>query len=240
MATQPDIAVVPPCIEIAALGALPQIPLLGGAQLNAFVDIAGGTPTDCKLKFNLLVQLGPLFASMACLFKILNVISALKNFVSAATDPMKLPSAVPAMLDAIAQLETCIPALQIPNIIAMIKHILLLIIGFIECVLEQVDSVLKFKLTLDFDGAQGNPVLLRSLTCASDSADASLGNSLSALQPLQFLMTVVTMLIGITGQSIQLPDLSAVTTDVASVETTVASLESALGALQSIVETLPG
>jgi hypothetical protein len=240
MATQPDITIAPPCIEIAPLGALPQIPLLGGAQLNAFIDIAGGTPTDCKLKFNLLLQLGPLFASMACLFKILNVISALKNFVSAASDPMKLPSAVPAMLDAIAQLETCIPALQIPNLIAMIKHILLLIIGFVECVLEQIDSVLKFKLTLDFDGAQGNPTLLRALQCASDSADASLGNTMSALQPLQFLMTVVTMIAGITGSSINLPDFSTVSTDVAEIESTVASLESAMQALQSVVETLPG
>ena len=32
----------------------------------------------------------------------------------------------------------------------------------VECVLEQIDSVLKFKLTLDFDGAQGNPALLRA------------------------------------------------------------------------------
>src|ERR1039458_9589603 len=103
------------------------------------------------------------------------------------------------MLDTIAQLETCIPPLQIPNIIIMIKHILLLILGFIECVLEQIDSVLKFKLTLDFDAAQGNPALTKALTCASRSADAALGNTMSALQPLQFLMTIVSMLAGIAG-----------------------------------------
>ena len=49
MATQPDISIELPCIEIDPLGSLPQIPLLGGAQVNAFVDITGGTPTSCKL-----------------------------------------------------------------------------------------------------------------------------------------------------------------------------------------------
>jgi hypothetical protein len=233
MATQPDLAIALPCVELKSLGELPQIPLLGGAQVNAFVDIAGGTPTDCKLNFNLLVQLGPLFASMACLFKVLAVISALKDFVS---NPLK----VEGVLKAISDLETCIPPLQIPNIVIMIKHILLLILGFIECVLEQIDSVLKFKLTLDFDGAKGNPTLTKALTCASNSADAALGNTMSSLQPLQFLMTIVSMLAGIAGQSLELPDFSSVTADVSAIEGTVSNLENAVQSLQSIVQSLPG
>ena len=96
-----------PCIELPVLGDLPKIPLLGGAELNAFIDVSGPPPSDCKLNFNLLLQLGPLFGSMACLFKILNVIAKLAAFVKAMT-----PSSVPPFKDlpaAIPDLATAIP-----------------------------------------------------------------------------------------------------------------------------------
>jgi len=240
MATQPDPLVELPCIEIEPLGALPQIPLLGGGRLTALVDIAGGAPTQCKLNFNLLGQVGPLFASMACLFKILNVIAELKKFASVVSDPAELPSAVSSLVAAIDELQTCMPPLQIPAIIAMIKHVLMLVAGVVDCVLQQIDVIQKFKRSLDFNGARGNPTLTKVLTCASNSADAALGNALTALQPLQYQMTVVSMLAGIAGQSFALPDFGAFSTEVASVESTVAKLQGASGALRSIVASLLG
>ena len=58
---------------------IPAISLLGGAELRGFLDFSAGAPTDCKLTFNLLLQLAPLLASMACIFKILKAITALAD-----------------------------------------------------------------------------------------------------------------------------------------------------------------
>ncbi|MFC5741347.1 hypothetical protein [Dyella tabacisoli] len=235
-----DTSAAIPCIELKALSGIPTIPLLGGAELNAFVDLASGPTSDCKLNLNLLIQLGPLFASMACLFKILNVISKIKDFASAVPDPTKLATSVPKLLDAIAQLEGCIPALQIPNLIAMLKHILLLIINILLCFLTQVDSILKFKLSINMDGTDDNPVLKDTLICASNSADAAMSNAMSSLKPLQSLMMIIGIIAGLTGQSLDLPDFSAIAGGANDIEKTVSSIKSAVQGLKGIVDSLPG
>lgn len=229
-----------PCVELSELGDLPSIPLLGGAQLNAFVDIASGPPTDCKLNLNLLIQLGPLFASMACLFKILDVISKIKDVATAAPNPVSVMEAVPKLIQSITKLEACIPALQIPNLLAMLKHILLLIINILLCFLSQIDSILKFKLSLNFDAAQDNPALLETLTCANNSADAAMKNAMSSLQPLQALMMVIGIIGGLIGQSLELPDFSAIPKEIEQIEQTVSSVKSAVQGLKGIVNSLPG
>lgn len=237
-----DITVAPdiPCVELNPLGGIPRIPLLGGAELNAFVDVAGSAPTDCKLSFNLLLQLGPLFASMACLFKILDVISKLKDFATSVSDPGKLPTAVTGLVGAIDKLSGCIPAMQIPNLLAMLKAILLLILRFLHCVLEQIDGILKFRAGIDFGAAEGNPALHDTLTCAQNSADAAMANLMLSLKPLQALMQVVQLIAGIAGKSFSLPDFNAIAEGAGDVEQTVATLKSAVQGLEGIVESLPG
>jgi hypothetical protein len=231
-----------PCVELPTISDLPKITLLGGAELNAMMDVASGPPTDCKLAFSLLLQLGPLFGSMACLFKILNVISKLKDFANAATSPpfQKLPGTVPALVGAITDLETCIPPLQIPNLLKMLKAILLLILNYLACVLEQIDSILKFRATIDLSSASDNPALLESLTCAQKSADAAMGNMMLSLKPIAPLMLVVKMIAGIAMPSLQIPDLASISAEGSDVEKTVAGLESMVKTLRDLVQTIPG
>jgi hypothetical protein len=230
-----------PCIELPKISEMPKITLLGGAELNAFMDVAGSPPTDCKLAFSLLLQLGPLFGSMACLFKILNVISKLKDFVDAAKPPFpKLPGTIPALIGAITDLETCIPALQIPNLLKMLKAILLLILNYLACVLEQIHSILKFRATIDLSSASGNPALLESLTCAQANADAAMGNVMLSLKPIAPLMLVVKMIASIAMPSLQIPDLASISAEGSDVEKTVAGLESTIKTLRDLVETIPG
>lgn len=237
-----DITIAPeiPCVELPKLGELPKIPLLGGAELNAFIDVAGGAPTDCKLTFNLLVQLGPLFASLACLFKILDVIGKISDFATAVPDPVKLGKAVPALVGAIADLQSCIPPLQIPNLLRMLKAILMLILNFLACVLEQIDSVLKFRATIDLDGAADNPALLKTLTCAQNTADAAMGNVMASLKPIAPLMNVVKLIAGIAMPGLALPDLASLSAEGSDVERTVASLESTVKSLRDVVASIPG
>jgi hypothetical protein len=230
-----------PCVELPKITDMPKITLLGGAELNALMDVAAGTPTDCKLNFSLLLQLGPLFASMACLFKILNVISKLKEFVDAASPPFtKLPGTIPALIGAITELETCIPPLQIPNLLKMLKAILLLILNYLACVLEQIHGILKFRATIDLSSAGDNPALLESLKCAQNSADVAMGNVLLSLKPLAPLMLVVKMIAGIAMPSLQIPDMASLSAEGSDVEKTVAGIESMVKTLRDLVQTIPG
>jgi hypothetical protein len=141
-----------PCIELPTIPEIPAISLLGGAELRGFLDFSAGAPTDCKLTFNLLLQLAPLLASMACIFKILKAITALADGIQ---DPKKIPS-IPG---AITDLAKCIP---VPGIefYLMIKGILSLVVRFLSCFIDSLESILKFQATIDLSAADGNPVLI--------------------------------------------------------------------------------
>lgn len=230
-----------PCIEIPKIPEIPSIKLLGGAEIRGFLDFSQGSPTDCKLVFSLMVQLSPLLASMACLLKMLNVIGKLKDFVDAvpSLNPVKIGNAVPALIDAIAELSGCIPAFAIPQIIIMIKGILSLIINFLICFLSQLDSILKFQATINLDAAQGNPVLEASLICAKKNAETATQNLMKSLEPLQPILDMVTIVAGIAGQSISLPNLSGIS---ASQDLTqvITPLHDAVGTMKQVIDSLPG
>jgi hypothetical protein len=234
-----------PCIEIKPLGDLPSIPLPGGAQINPFIELGGPQPSDCKLSFNLLLQLGPLFASMGCLLKILNVLGKIVEFAQAVpgvvTKPQKLAQTIGELVPAINDALKCFPPLAILDFLEMIKQIILLILSYLACFLEQVDSILKFKATLDFGSAEGNPALTDALNCAAASADASMGNLMKSLGPIQPILKIVGMVAGMAGQSLTLPDFSSISISAegSSIEQTVASIKSAVDGLRGVVASLP-
>jgi hypothetical protein len=220
-----------PCIELPTIPEIPAISLLGGAELRGFLDFSAGAPTDCKLTFNLLLQLAPLLASMACIFKILKAITALADGIQ---DPKKIPS-IPG---AITDLAKCIP---VPGIefYLMIKGILSLVVRFLSCFIDSLESILKFQATIDLSAADGNPVLRDTLICAQNSAKASMDNMMLSLQPLEPVLKVATMLIGMTPLGIKLPDISTVS---ASADTTevVTSLKQTVDQLKQAIDSIPG
>jgi hypothetical protein len=220
-----------PCIELPTIPEIPAISLLGGAELRGFLDFSAGAPTDCKLTFNLLLQLAPLLASMACIFKILKAITALADGIQ---DPKKIPS-IPG---AITDLAKCIP---VPGIefYLMIKGILSLVVRFLSCFIDSLESILKFQATIDLSAADGNPVLRDTLICAQNNAKASMDNMMLSLQPLEPILKVATMLIGITPLGIKLPDISTVS---ASADTTevVTSLKQTVDQLKQAIDSIPG
>src|ERR1044071_9103278 len=174
-----ELAAEGPWAELKALGNLPELKLLGGVDLKAFVDISAGPATDCKLTLNLLLQLAPLLASMACLLKILNVIAKLQEVAKVVTDPPKViadPSKIvtPAveLVNAIGELSLCMPPLQPLRFALMVKTMLQLVLRFLSCFLGQMESLLQFRASLDLSKADGNPVLRDSLLCAQKNADA--------------------------------------------------------------------
>lgn len=229
------------CLELPKIPEIPTLSLLGGAELKGFLDFSLGAPTDCKITFNLLLQLGPLVASMACLLKILDVIGKLQKFVEAvpSLDPIAIGKAVPELIGAIGKLSGCIPGLPDFNFSAvfMIKGMLELIINFLLCFISQLESIISFQASIDLEAAEGNPVLIASLTCALDNAQTSMDNLMLSIQPLQPILMTITTVAGLAGQSITLPDLSSISAGRDQTQA-LTSLREAVAGMQRVIEAL--
>ena len=230
-----------PCVKLPSLSGIPKIPLLGGAELRGLVDLSLGPPSDCRLNFNLLVQLTPFLANFACVIKVMNVFAKVKDFASAPPDVYKLADAGVKVVDSITELEGCMPALAIPNMLAMLKAILLLILGFLNCLVSQIQSVLQFQASIDVSAAEGNDVLQQVLQCAHDNADTSMETLKQSIEPIQPLIQMVTTIAGIAGHpiTIDMPDLSSVSAG-ADASEAVQPLVDMIATLHTIVEAIPG
>ena len=223
-----------PCLELPKLPQIPSIKLLGGAELKGFVDFSAGPTTDCKLTFNLLLQLAPLLASMACLFKMLDVFQKLQAFANSVADPTKIKE----LVDAITELGLCLPTPPLVGV--MIKGILDLVIGFLSCFLNQLDSILKFQATIDLKSADGNPMLKATLLCAKDNAKTSMDNLMMSLQPLQPILNMVGVVADIAKiPGLKLPNLADISTSTDQVQA-ITSIKQAVDSLKTVINSLPG
>ena len=228
-----------PCVELPKIPQIPKIPLLGGAELRAFIDSSLGPPSDCRMTFNLLIQLAPYLGNLACFIKLMNVIAKLKDFVTAVPDPVKLGKAVPDLVSAIEEVTKCIPIFAIPNLLAMIKAILLLILSFLRCLVQQIQSVLKFQATLDLSGADDNDALRGILECAKKNADTTMDSVKKSVEPLEPIFQMISILADIAGHPIEIPDMSAISAGV-DASATLQPLMDTITGLEAIVEAIPG
>jgi hypothetical protein len=169
-----------PCIQLPNPKPL-KISLPFGADLKSVVDLSKGPPSDCTLIHGLMLQLAPALAGLECILNMLAVFSALAN--------MKQPGDIMDVVKKAKKMADCFlfPA----KILCMILDILKLIIAYLKCIIEAVESLLKFQVGIDFNAANGNPVLLASLNCAQNNATASMAQIKQALELIQPLLTVV-------------------------------------------------
>jgi hypothetical protein len=188
-------AIAPPCVQLPKLPNIPKVKLPLGGELSAFADFSVATPSDCTLTFSLLVQLAPLLASISCLMKVLGVIGALKDFAS---NPL---TKGPDLIAAIEKVAECIAAATVPaiSIFASLKGILELLVNFIGCIVDQLDSLIKFNATIDLESAKGNPILEASLKCARENAEISSAALMQSIEPIKPLLDTVNLLMGIAG-----------------------------------------
>jgi hypothetical protein len=228
-----------PCVEFPQVSADLKITLPFG-ELKAYRDFAAGMPTDCNLTFNLLVQISPLLASMACLLKILNVIGSLKEFLEAFPNIPAVPAKAAKVVAAIGDMSTCLPPLLFPNLFITIKDILLLIINFLLCLISQLESILKFQLSIDLSSAEGNPALTASLKCAQANAQTAAEHLAASIGPLQPLLDMVSMIAGIVGLNIAIPPLGATLAPGADLAEGVEKLKQSVEQLKQVVEAIPG
>jgi hypothetical protein len=231
MAETIDVTV--PCVKLKKIPNIPSINILGMVELKGFLDFSLGTPRDCTLAINLMLQLAPLLASMSCLLKILAVIKALEDTVKSAF------TKTGDLLDKIGELASeCFGILNPLNIAITIKGILELIITFMSCFLEQLDSLLTFQANIDLKAADGNPVLRTSLECARDNAQTSIDNLMLSLEAIQPLLDMATSVARVVGIDLKLPALSDISTQQEHAQVII-NLKQAVTTMQEAIKALP-
>jgi hypothetical protein len=176
-----------PCVTLPKAKKL-KITLPFGQELKALSDPSKGPPTDCALVHSLMLQLMPALASMDCFFKVLKVVQSLEKL----KDIKSPQDAVTGLVDVATAAGNVLPCFAVfANIPIMIVDILRLIVAYLKCIIEAVNSVLKFRVGIDLNSAQGNPVLLASLNCAQDNADISIAQLTEVLAVIKPLLEIM-------------------------------------------------
>lgn len=184
-----------PCIPFPRPKKPLEINLPFGSKLQAITDMSQGPPTDCALVHGLMLQLAPTLAGMTCFFRMLSVIKALK-------DLSLNPDSVKNVATKAAELAECFNVfIKIPK---MIVDILRLIIAYLQCIIGALTSLLNFRMGIDLQSAEGNPVLKASFDCALNNADASFDQIKQALEVIQPLLDMISNLMGMAAAG--LPD----------------------------------
>ncbi len=226
-----------PCVDIKVAEPL-TVSLPFGGKLQSMINAADGPPNDCTVAHSLIIQVMPMMASMTCLLNVLKVISALKDAVSSVPpDFAGLISAIDDMLDCLGIVLGPIP------ICSMVKDILKLIIAYLNCLIDALQSILDFQVGIDLNSAQGNPVLLFQLECAQKNADATMNGMMSSMQGLAPLFELINTALSIVGQDpIGVPDMSAATpslSDLADGKDPLEPMKTIVITLETIADALP-
>ena len=208
---------------------VPSIQLPFGIEMQALADFSKGPPSQCAMLSSLMVQLTPAMAAMSPLLKILNVFSALKDFLPA--DVTKLP----ALLDALAEVIAMLDPLPF---VAAVKSILLLVIAYLNCFIQTMMGLLEFQASIDLSLAAGNPALQASLQCASNNATVSMQQMMQSLGPLGPIMELIKPFMSIAGLSFALPSFSDLQ-GAQDIEQTLQTLSGMLTDLQQVLEAIP-
>jgi len=220
-----------PCIEIPQTHTF-QVRLPFGGALQSFANFADGPPTDCALIHSLMLQVMPALGGMTCFLNVLNVVKALKEFASSA-NPLG------SLGDLVTATEKMLGCLNVfTNIPSMVGDILRLIIAYLRCFIHAVESILEFQAQIDLNAAQGNPVMLASLSCAQKNASTSIAQLMQALTVIGPLMDVLKPIIELGPVPVSLPSFQDVSA-AKDIDSMLKSLDSVLNDLQQVADALP-
>jgi hypothetical protein len=217
-----------PCVSLPKVPVkMPKIELPFGVELQAIMDISKGPPTDCTLVHSLMLQLAPVLAGMTCFFKVLKVMVALKDISV---------DSLPKIAQAAADLADCF--LVFDKIPKLIGDILRILIMFLKCFIQAVESIINFQVGIDLNAADGNPALLFSLQCAQDNAQTSLAQLMAALEAIQPLLDMMQPLMQMGGLSLKLPSMADVT-GAKDLTEMLHKIEATLEEMQQLLDSLP-
>lgn len=240
----------------ATLGAFPKPPeqrtidLPTGASLTGAVDLPKGLDEQCKVSFNLMLQLGPFLASIQCLVEVLQFCQDVIKFTQDVPNAISNPTKVGDVLNDVdklvkdgAKLAKCFQwALPGLPLICFVKDILQMIHDFVACILELLDSVLQQQLQLQIQFAdadqEGNQELLDVLHLAEDNMTATMGQAMQSMGPVLNLLQLVGGFLEVIGQgALQAPSMDQLTGG--SIEEALQVLKDLNQTLEVVIEALP-
>lgn len=217
-----------------------------GGRIQGMVDATKSIPDDCSLIFSLLIQLGPIMASIECLIKVLKLIKPLIDVVGSLgppPDPVKLPKAIGDFAIAAKDVAGCILQVQL-GVPMFVRDLMLLIAKFLHCVAGQIKSVagLLGGLQLSISTAQqnGNGELLAQLQCAQENANTQAAAAMSSLDAIAAILSLAEPFFGLAGiDPIKLPAIGPAG-GVDALNTTADTLDQVSQTLITVASALPG
>lgn len=237
------------CIELPRLSPeLPKVSLPLGAEFSGVIDFANGLPRDCTVAMNLMGNVNLALGNLKCLMAMMEVFQKLKEAVSDPV-PTNIPGNLVGLLEPLSKLSGCFLSITPAAICVTVKDVIQAIIKILECLIEEIQSVVSFRARLDVGAALGNSKLADILFCAQGNADTSTASVLKTLETLAMLLNVLAGLPGAEQLGIpQLPtsfSLSAETpslsdiADVSAIQDVLNVLNDVVGVLREIVGAVP-
>lgn len=234
---------IPACIDMS----LPKpetlsVQMPSGGSLKALSDMSKAIPTDCALTFSLMLQIGPILASMDCLLKILGLLGPLVDIVKGL--PFPPVEAIKKFIQAAVKLAPCLALPTGAPLIPFVKDILCLVLKALKCLISQLDSIATILggLSLQIQTAEsaGRADELAALKCAKDNAEKSATAAMNAIEPIGALLALLAPVMTLTGQDpIKLPTMSP-GVDAEALKGVVTALKGVAEAIQVVTEALGG
>jgi hypothetical protein len=190
-----------PCSVIPKIPPI-TIPTPFGVDIKSMVDPSKGPPSDCAIVHSLMLQLSPMLAGFSCILKMLNVMASLEKF---AKSPL---TEAGDLIGALGKASSCLGLVNPAPWIGMIKAILQMILAYIGCLIQGIESIEHFKAGVDLNAEGGTPLLLNTLSCAGGNGDTSLAALMSSMEPIQPLLQMIDLIGEVIGLPLGLPSLN--------------------------------
>lgn len=225
------------CIQLPKLSAdLPKVSLPLGAQFQGMIDFANGLPTDCSAALSLMGNVNVALGNMHCLIAAMEVFQKFKGLFGPS-----FPFNLTELAEPLEKLAECFVSITPAAICVTIKDALQAIIKILQCVIDEIESIVDFRASLDVQAALTNDKLASILICAQDNANTSAESVLQVLQSLGALLNTLASLPGADQLGIpQLPtsfQVSAQTPSLSDIAD-VSAIRDVLNVLQDIVNVL--
>lgn len=218
-----------------------KLALPSGGSLSAISDMGKAIPNDCSMTFSLMLQLGPVMASLDCILKILGLLKPLSDAV---TSPPPTPGVIKDIIDAVSDLAPCFLMLTPGGMLPFVRDLICLIIKMLNCLLGQlktlVDIMGGISLQLEAAEKQNNEDKINSLQCAQENAAAQAASLLQGIEPISVILDLAAPFMSIAGVgAIEFPAITA-ESNLESINNAISSLEDVVVTLQDIVNSLGG
>lgn len=228
------------CIELSTGPGQFCIRFPGGARVCAQVGFDSGDPGE--LIRSLLAEANAALSPLAPFFMVLDVLAAIVHCVQAIPDaitqlnPSGLIKCLPDMLKKLAKLLELIPQLSIPVLVADLLEVV--IVGLIALrgeIATMITQQFRIAAAATRAAETGNVQLSLAVNCATGNLDALLVNKQAGMQPLNRIVGIINLLLGLAG----LPEIPSLDNIEAIDDSALLALDQTIQVLEAAKAALP-